>query len=244
MEQEKKKSKLMIIIPIAIVILAVIGIVIFTNNKGTPGETGNKNNEELTIESVAGTYKNIGLLSNEDVIYTLNANTSFDQTSALNSLLWKGTFSITSKNEIYLKDNATNETETFTKYKDYYYEKSSQKCFPVKKDDYGLTMELNSDTIKGQGFLAITFDVSKDVTNKGDVRYKLYLKFLENGTFELHTSYYSITKSDNAGYRKGYKGTYEVKDDIIKLKYNEENKEDTLLIIDNQIYFSVIEKQQ
>lgn len=243
MEKEKKKINFKIIIPIvAVVIIAVVGIIVFTKGKGTE-ETGNKNNEELTIESVTGTYKNIGLLSNEDVIYTLNSNTSFDQTSALNSLLWKGTFSITSKNEIYLKDNATNETETFTKYKDYYYEKSSQKCFPVKKDDYGLTIELNSDTIKGQNFSAITFDVSKDVTNKGDVRYKLYLKFLENGTFELHTGYYSITKSDNAGYRKGYKGTYEVKDDIIKLKYNEENKEDTLLIIDNQIYFSVIEKQ-
>lgn len=49
MEQEKKKSKLMIIIPIAIVILAVIGIIIFTSDKGTPGE--------LKEKDVIGTWK-------------------------------------------------------------------------------------------------------------------------------------------------------------------------------------------
>lgn len=63
MENKKKKSKLMIIIPIAIVILAVIGIVIFTSNKGVipgvpgakeyaPGETVTTSDFEITLNDV------------------------------------------------------------------------------------------------------------------------------------------------------------------------------------------------
>lgn len=57
MDQKTNKSKLKTIIPIAIVIIAVIGIVIFASNKGTPGE--------LKEKDVIGTFK----ITNNDNYY-------------------------------------------------------------------------------------------------------------------------------------------------------------------------------
>lgn len=59
MEQEKKKSKLKIIIPIAIVILAVVGIVIFASNKGIPGAKEYQIGETVTTSDFEITLKDI-----------------------------------------------------------------------------------------------------------------------------------------------------------------------------------------
>lgn len=73
MEQEnKKKSKLKIIIPIAIVILAVVGIVIFTSNKGN--NTDNVKNDSKA--KVTTNYEIEEYLSAQDLINIYDENSA------------------------------------------------------------------------------------------------------------------------------------------------------------------------
>ena len=46
MEKKTKKSKLIIFI--AIVIIAIVGIVVFTSNKGTPGEINKQKKRKMS----------------------------------------------------------------------------------------------------------------------------------------------------------------------------------------------------
>ena len=242
MEQKKSNKKLMIIVAIAVVVIvAIVGVVVFMSSKGGNGTEEKNNNavegtnkaDKLTIEDVVGTYKNIGLLSNEDVTYTLNSNSTFDQTAKINPLRLKGTFTVNPEGKFTLNENKSSTSETFVKYKDYFYETSKIARFDTD-EDYGLKLTLNENNRTNQIFKSYVFEVGTNT------QYVLTLQFNEDGTFKLYKYYHLITgyKTTN---NEDFSGTYNIKDDIIKLSYN--GKEDTLLIINNVIYFSILEKQ-
>lgn len=242
MEEKKKNTKLMIIIAIAVVVIvAIVGVVVFMSSKrgNKTEETNNNATEEtnkvdkLTIEDVVGTYKNIGLLSNEDVTYTLNSNSTFDQTAKINSLRLKGTFNVNTEGKLTLNENKSSTSETFVKYKDYFYETSKIASFNTD-EDYGLQLTLNENNRTNQIFKSYVFEVGTNT------QYVLTLQFNENGTFKLYKYYHLITGYNTTNHEE-FSGTYNIENDVIKLNYN--GKEDTLLIINDVIYFSILEKQ-
>lgn len=247
MDSKKNNKKLVIIIAIAVVVIvAIVGVVVFMSSKGGNGAEEKNNNaieetkkeDKLTIEDVAGTYKNVGLLSNEDMTYVLNSNGTVDQTSKRRMLSFKGTVSITDNGSIYLKGNNTSKSETYIKYKDYFYENTPNATLTKfsKDEEYGLKLTLNENNRTNQVFETFAYAVSSDY----NTQCVYTITFSEDGTFKL-LKYDRVITSFSTSNREEFEGTYNIENDIMKLNYN--GKEDTLLIINDVIYFDVIQKQ-
>ena len=247
----KNKLKVIIaVVAIVIVVLAIVGTIVIGTKKSNNNTKEKNNNEvetrkvdELTKEDVIGTYKNIGLLSNENVTYTLNSNTTFEQKAKITSLSFKGTFTVNPEGSFTLSKNKSSISETFYKYKDYFYGTRGISYFSTDQE-YGLHLTLNENNRTNQIFRSYFFDTSEDSTGETNY-YVLTIQFFEDGTFKLYKFYHKPTSFSTTN-NEEFKGTYNIENDIIKLNYkgkNKKRKEDTLLIIGNNIYFDIIKKQ-
>lgn len=188
------------------------------------GESSSVSNEKDAV----GKYKSISLFLNDE--YTLNENTTFESSDGR-----KGTYSVLRKNEIRI--NAKNEAEDiWTKNGDFFYSTDSNSLTRVFKKDteYELKPSFDANGRSNQSFRTgeqDQFNYSKS--------FELDLK--DDGTY---TAEYKIFNKHTGAYdsEKQYSGTYKFEKDILWLSFD--NGEYPMLLVDDKLYFDIIEKSE
>lgn len=179
-------------------------------------------------KDAVGKYKSISLFLNDE--YTLNENTTFESSDGR-----KGTYSVLRKNEIRI--NAKNEAEDiWTKNGDFFYSTDSNSLTRVFKKDteYELKPSFDANGRSNQSFRTgeqDQFNYSKS--------FELDLK--DDGTY---TAEYKIFNKHTGAYdsEKHFSGTYKFENDILWLSFD--NGEYPMLLVDDKLYFDIIEKSE
>ena len=188
------------------------------------------------------TYKNIGILMNENVVYKLKANGTFVKKADITGLCCKGIVQ-TNSNGFTLKENKSSHRETFKKCNGYFYNTDGGIPYFDEDEEYGRSISLDSDGRTDQSFETYYINLSGGLGV--GVQYVIGIVFNEDGSFKLYSYHYDLSNYSTTGQfsvsnKKNYTGTYSVNDNIITLNYD---GTDHILIIDNdKIYFDVIQK--
>lgn len=225
------KTKLCKILILGIVLLSITGC---GKNKDVEKK---EEPEKFTLNDAIGTYKNVGLLMNEDVTYELKDDNTFDQTAKIVSLSFKGTFSISEGGGIFLSKNKSSIKETFVKHGEYFFETAGGITYFSTDEEYGKNLTLDDNGKTSQSFTVFHHDVNRDSTGSA-LYYTLNIIFSKDGTFKLNKYY--RTRGTFVSNLEHFEGTYSVSDDIMTLSYD--GKEHILLIIEDKLYFDVIQK--
>lgn len=198
---------------------------------------GGGNTTSTSSANVAGEYKNVGILMNENVTYQLHDDETVDKKADIKEWNFKGLYEKT-KDGFTLKANKSSVSENFVREGDYLYKTDGGITYFDNDDDYGKTITLDDNGRTDQSFQTYYCEINKGSTGSSTY-YVLSIVFHKDGTFELYKFYHDIS-GWNTTDREEFKGTYSANDDIITLNYN--NADHILLIIGDKLYFDVIQK--
>ncbi len=179
-------------------------------------------------ENVVGTYKNVSVFL--DTTYALNENTTYEKTEPSG----KGTFEPNSKGGFSLTkagEKPSSDDPIFIKEDSYYYQMNGKYSFE-EDTEYGLEPTFDDNGRSDQDFIAY-YELLSDKSGW----LTLALDLNEDGTFML-SDY--IKSTVQATVKNNHEGTYSVEGNVLHLNYD--GKDHVMLIIDNKIYFNVLEK--
>ncbi len=175
--------------------------------------------EKVTEEKITGTYKNIGIFSDEE--YTLNEDLTFKATDST-----KGTYVLNTDGAIWFS-RGDEQGFVFEKMGDYYYRTGGVDCFSRDITEDAFEVSFDEKGHSNQSFSVSTIGEYYTIDFKEDGTYY--------ATYELYKveDYSLITK-------KEFEGKYTLKDNILWLEHGE-NKY-PMIHDDGALYFNVIQK--
>lgn len=195
---------------------------------------GAESAKDISTEAEAvGRYKSAGLFLKYEC--TLNENTTFDIVGNNYQGGTKGTYFIKSKNEIELNPK-NSAADIWRKKGKYYYSTDSNYLTKVFKQDteYELKPTFDKNGRSNQNFKAGEQDQFNYVEN-------FVLSLNEDGTYSAkHTIMNKPTLSYDL--EEAFDGTYKFENDILWLNF--EDNEYPLLLINDKLFFDVLEKTE
>lgn len=188
-------------------------------------------NDIKTVADATGIYKSAGLFLKYECV--LNENTTFDISGTNYQGSKKGTYNLIKNNEIELKPkNAA--ADIWRKKGEYYYSTDANYLTKVFKKDteYELKPTFDSNGRSNQSFK----------TGEGDqFNYSegFALSLSEEGTYSAEHTIFSIVTMKYE-LEEHFEGTYKFENDILWLNY--ESKDYPMLLINDRLYFDILEK--
>ena len=173
----KSKKSLVLVLCLPFVILSLTGCGSIAMKKG----------------DIIGTYKNIGILMEEDVTYNIHDNETYDQICDVPALNFKGTYKFGGgKIQFYSKNGQL--IENIVQHGDYFFVEglgedgfsNMNHAYFEKDDEYGKTLSLDSNGRTDQKFKSSYFPTYSAGEGKRWV-FSVTIQFNKDGTFELET---------------------------------------------------------